>query len=54
MVGDEATVKTLIRDGERLRLQPANPAIAPIVVGRDDGRTLRVLGVVAGVFRKVG
>ena len=54
MVGDEATVKTLYRDGERLRLQPSNPAVAPIVVGRDDGRTLRVLGIVVGVYRKVG
>ena len=54
MVGDEATVKTLYRDGERLRLQPSNPAVAPIVVGRDDGRTLRILGIVVGVYRKVG
>ncbi|MBI5502149.1 MAG: transcriptional repressor LexA [Deltaproteobacteria bacterium] len=54
MVGDEATVKTLIREGERLRLQPANPAVTPIIVGRDDGRTLRILGAVVGVYRKLG
>ena len=54
MVGDEATVKTLIREGERLRLQPANPAVAPIVMGREDGRTLRILGAVVGVYRKLG
>jgi repressor LexA len=54
MVGDEATVKTLHRDGERLRLQPANPAVAPIVVGREDGRTLSILGLVVGVYRKLG
>jgi repressor LexA len=53
MVGDEATVKTLHRDGERLRLQPANPAVAPIVVGREDGRTLSILGLVVGVYRKL-
>jgi SOS-response transcriptional repressor LexA len=47
-------VKTLHRDGERLRLQPANPAVAPIVVGREDGRTLSILGLVVGVYRKLG
>lgn len=54
MVGDEATVKTLFRDGERLRLQPANPSVAPILLGRDDGRSVRVLGIVVGVYRKLG
>ena len=53
LVNDEATVKTLQRDGERVRLVPSNPAVAPIVVGREDGRSLRILGVVAGVYRKL-
>ena len=54
MVNDEATVKTLYRDGERLRLQPANPAVSPIILSRDDGRTVRILGLVVGVYRKLG
>jgi len=53
LVNDEATVKTLQRDGERVRLMPSNPAVAPIVVGREDGRSLRILGVVVGVYRKL-
>jgi repressor LexA len=54
MIGDEATVKTLQRENDRIRLQPANPAVAPIIIGRDDERSLRLLGVVVGVFRKLG
>jgi repressor LexA len=53
LVGEEATVKRLHREADRLRLEPANPAVAPIVVGRDDGRTVRVLGVVVGVYRRL-
>jgi repressor LexA len=53
MVGDEATVKTLHREGDRVRLQPANAAMSPIVVGREDGRTVRILGVVVGVYRRI-
>ncbi|NMC69703.1 MAG: transcriptional repressor LexA [Myxococcales bacterium] len=54
LVNDEATVKTLIRDGERLRSQPANPAVSPIVLSRNDGRSVRILGLVVGVYRKLG
>jgi repressor LexA len=49
MVDDEATVKYLERDGKRVRLQPANPAVAPIVL--EPGAPLRILGKVVGVLR---
>jgi repressor LexA len=49
LVEDEATVKYLERDGKRIRLQPANPAVRPIVVG--PGEPLRILGKVVGVLR---
>ena len=51
LVGDEsATVKKLYREpGGRIRLQPANPTMEPIVVDADD---VRVQGVVVGVIRK--
>ena len=48
--GDSATVKKLYREsGNRVRLQPANPTMAPIVVNADD---VRIQGVVVGVIRK--
>lgn len=47
--GQEATLKKLFREIDHIRLQPANPAIAPIRVRAED---LRVQGVVIGVLRK--
>ena len=48
--GDSATVKKLYREpGGRIRLQPANPTMEPIVV---DGADVQVQGVVVGVIRK--
>ncbi len=47
--GREATLKTLRRESGRIRLQPANPAVAPIVVRPDD---LAIQGVVIGLIRR--
>lgn len=48
--GDSATVKKLYRErGGRIRLQPANPAMEPIV---EDARDVQIQGVVVGVIRK--
>jgi repressor LexA len=48
--GDSATVKKLYREPEgRIRLQPANPTMQPIVV---DARDVQIQGVVVGVIRK--
>ncbi len=52
MVDGEATVKRLYREGERLRLQPANSAMEPIYVSRHSG-DVAVIGVAVGVFRKI-
>jgi repressor LexA len=46
--GGEATLKRFYRDGGRVRLQPANAALAPIVVD-----SVRIQGVVVGLFRKL-
>ena len=48
--GDSATVKKLYRErGGRIRLQPANPTMDPIV---EDARDVQIQGVVVGVIRK--
>ena len=49
LLGEEATVKRLEKRGDRVTLQPANPAHRPIPVGPEDG--FRVLGVVIGLVR---
>jgi repressor LexA len=48
--GEAATVKKLYREGAgRIRLQPANPTMNPIIV---DAAEVRIQGVVVGVIRK--
>jgi repressor LexA len=48
--GDSATVKKLYREqGGRIRLQPANQTMTPIILDADD---VQIQGVVVGVIRK--
>jgi repressor LexA len=47
--GSDVTLKKLYREQGRIRLQPANPAMQPIVAAPDD---VQVQGVVVGVMRK--
>lgn len=53
MIDGEATVKRLFREGNRVRLQPANEALEPIYVHADEARETVVIGPVVGVFRRV-
>jgi repressor LexA len=52
LVDGEATVKRVYREGERLRLQPANAAMDPIYVNRKSG-DVKILGVAVGVYRRI-
>jgi repressor LexA len=45
----EVTLKKFFRDGDRIRLQPANPAFSPLILSED---RVRVQGVVIGIIRK--
>jgi repressor LexA len=49
--GQEATLKRFYRENGRVRLQPANAAVAPILV---QDQELRVQGVVVGIWRRYG
>jgi repressor LexA len=48
LIGEEATVKRIYREKDRIRLQPENEEMEPILTTE-----ARVLGKVVGVFRKV-
>lgn len=52
MIEDEATVKRYHPEGDRIRFQPANGNMAPIVVHKRDFRSVDLIGVVVGVYRK--
>ena len=47
--GNEATLKRIYREGSRVRLQPANPEMRPILVQAD---RVQVQGVVVGTIRR--
>ncbi|MCU0234574.1 MAG: transcriptional repressor LexA [Thermoanaerobaculales bacterium] len=50
LVAGEVTLKRIYREGaSRVRLQPANPALAPLLV---PARELQVQGVVVGLLRR--
>jgi repressor LexA len=53
MIENEATVKRVYREGNRVRFQPSNPRLSPIYVHMDDYRETMLLGVVVGVYRKM-
>ncbi|HVZ75146.1 MAG TPA: transcriptional repressor LexA [Polyangia bacterium] len=51
--GDEATVKRYYPEGDTIRFQPANAAMQPILVKKKDFRSVNLIGVVVGVYRKM-
>jgi len=47
--GENVTLKKIYRDGDQVRLEPANRALTPLVL---EGGRVTVQGVVVGVMRK--
>ena len=52
LIGDEATVKYYYPEKDYVRFQPANKAMAPILVRASDFKPTMLLGVVVGVYRR--
>jgi len=53
MIDDEATVKRVYFEGDRVRFQPSNPRMAPIYVRKEDFKNTMILGVVVGLYRRM-
>ena len=53
LVGDEATCKYYFPERDHIRLEPANSKMAPILIPKTDWRETQLLGVVAGIYRKL-
>lgn len=51
MVDGESTLKWFFREQNRIRLQPANPNMEPIIVGPD--KDVSVVGKVIGIYRQL-
>ncbi len=53
MIDGEATCKRYFPEGDRIRFQPANQNMAPIIVRRADFKSVDIIGIVVGVYRKL-
>lgn len=53
MIDGEATVKRYYPEGDRIRFQPANSNMAPIIVSRAEFKSVDIIGIVVGVYRKL-
>jgi repressor LexA len=53
LIEDEATVKRYFPEGDVIRFQPANQNMQPIYVKRKDFRSVNLIGIVVGVYRKI-
>ncbi len=52
LIEDEATVKRFYRDKNKIRLQPENDTMEPIIIGPKESN-VRIIGKVEGVIRKI-
>ena len=53
MIDGEATVKRYFPEGDRIRFQPANQNMDPIIVRKADFKTVDIIGIVVGIYRKL-
>ncbi len=53
IIENEATVKRFYPEGDKIRLQPANARLSPIYVHKRDFKSIQIIGIVVGVYRKV-
>ncbi|HPH69241.1 MAG TPA: transcriptional repressor LexA [Kofleriaceae bacterium] len=53
MIEGEATVKRYFPEGDRIRFQPANCNMAPIIVRKADFKSVDIIGIVVGIYRKL-
>jgi repressor LexA len=53
MINDEATVKYFHPDGDQIEFRPANSAMKPIIVRKRDFKSVNLIGLVVGVYRRI-
>jgi repressor LexA len=54
MIDGEATVKYYYPEPDQISFRPANARLQPIVVRRRDFKSVDLLGIVVGVYRRLG
>jgi repressor LexA len=53
MINDEATVKYFHPENDQIVFKPANQRLQPIVVKRRDFKSVNLIGLVVGVYRRL-
>ncbi len=53
MIEGEATVKRYYPEGDSIRFQPANSNMQPIIVRKAEFKSVDIIGIVVGVYRKL-
>jgi repressor LexA len=53
MIEGEATVKRYYPEGDNIRFQPANSNMQPIIVRKAEFKSVDIIGIVVGVYRKL-
>jgi len=53
MIEGEATVKRYYPEGDVIRFQPANSNMQPIIVRKAEFRSVDIIGIVVGIYRKL-
>ena len=53
IIENEATVKRFYPEGDRIRFQPANANMSPIIVRKAEFKSVDIIGIVVGVYRKL-
>ncbi len=52
LIDNEATIKRFYRDGDKIKLQPANELMQPIIINPKE-KEISIVGKVKGVVRKI-
>jgi repressor LexA len=53
MINDEATVKYFYPEGDQIVFKPANHRLQPIVVRKREWKSVNLIGLVVGVYRRL-
>jgi repressor LexA len=53
MIEEEATVKRYFPERDHIRFQPANSNMSPIIVKKADFKSVDIIGIVVGIYRKL-
>ncbi|MBE9582754.1 MAG: transcriptional repressor LexA [Proteobacteria bacterium] len=52
LIDDEVTLKYFYRRKRQIRLESANPKYPPLIFKKEEARSFRILGIMAGLVRK--